>query len=631
MISRIAWTASALILLNPSMMLGQVSVETVLGYKPAQKDVEYETPAPGEISQCKLEVERQGKGSGWVLYGPQGQILRRFVDTNGNRQVDEYRYYQHGLEVYRDIDSNQNNEVDQSRWFNTAGTRWGIDSNEDGKIDRWRILSAEEASREAILALAARDEKRLAAVLFTPEDAKQLKLVNEVASKLLANVQNVPAKMQQAVSSQVITPQTKWVRFDSSMLMPNLIPADSGKSEVDLTVYGNVMAIVETDGEHGFVQIGEMVRVGDVWKLTQIPKPLNGTQLEVADGGILLQPTAALAAITSEGLSPRMRELIDDLRKLDEAAPQADATPAQITQYSVARARLLSQLAAEAGSAEERGMWLRQRLEGIAAATQMGTYPNGLDELKKMERQLREAGTSKDLLAFTVFQRLLAEYNLELQKAEPAERATVQDNWLKALKAYAGEFPESADSADALLQLGITYEFNGDVSEARNWYAKLATDYESTPAAARARGALRRLDLKGKPLVLAGAGLGGGKVDVNAYRGKALAVIFWATWCKPCTEDLPQIQELYRTYQKQGFEIVGVNLDSPGAPIQQYIQNFRVTWPHLHEEGGLESRPALEYGVISLPTMFLVDKNGVVVTSSATVDDLKRLVPELVK
>ena len=138
--------------------------------------------------------------------------------------------------------------------------------------------------------------------------------------------------------------------------------------------------------------------------------------------------------------------------------------------------------------------------------------------------------------------------------------------------------------------------------------------------------------MKGKPIALAGNTLAGGRpLNLASYRGKVTAVIFWATWCKPCTEDLPQIQELYKTYQRKGFEVVGVNLDSPGADIDGYIKNYGVVWPNIHEEGGLESRPALEYGIISLPTMFLVDKTGKVVSNGSSVEDLKKLVPELLK
>lgn len=609
----------------------QVKVETVLSYKPVQQDVEYDQPAPNEVDQCKLEVERQGKGSGWILYGPQGQVLRRFLDTNGDRQVDEYRYFHQGIEVYRDIDTNRDNDVDQFRWLNTAGTRWGIDRTGNGQIDTWKMISAEEASREAILALATDDETRLAAVLIDPADVKSLKLAENVGSQLLQKVSDAGAKMREAASSDVIKRTTQWIRFDSSMLMPNLVPSDPSKGEEDLLIYGNVMAIVETDGETGFVQIGEMVRVGETWKLTQIPRPLDGNQLEVADGGILLQPPLAGAATPSEGLSPRMRELIDELRGLDESAPGAEGSREAMTRYNVARAQALGKLADEAGSAEERSEWLRQRLEGIAAATQMETFPNGLEELKRAERQLRQSGTSRQLLAFAVFQRLLVEYNLELQRADAEDRAKVQEDWLESLKSYVEEFPEVPESADAMLQLAITQEFNGNVSEARTWYGKLVGDYGDTQAAVRARGAMRRLGLKGNRLELSGKSLAGGTIDVASYRGKVLAVVFWATWCKPCTEDLPQIQELYRKHQQDGFEVLGVNLDSPGAPIQQYIQNFKVAWPHLHEEGGLESRPAVDYGVISLPTMFLVDRTGTVVNASATIDDLKQGVPELLR
>src|SRR5262249_22298861 len=145
----------------PAVARAEVKIEDVLAYRPTQKDVEVDTPTAAEIPKCKLEVERQGSGSGWVLYGPQGQILRRFLDTNGDRGVDEFRYFKNGIEVYRDLDTNGNNKIDQSRWLNTAGSRWGIDKNEDERIDSWQILSAEEASREATLALVNRDERRL--------------------------------------------------------------------------------------------------------------------------------------------------------------------------------------------------------------------------------------------------------------------------------------------------------------------------------------------------------------------------------------------------------------------------------------------------------------------------------------
>jgi len=609
----------------------QVDAKTVLAYQPIQKDIEVETPDQSEVGQCKLDVERVGRGSGWALYGPQGQILRRFLDTDGDQKVDEYRYFQHGIEVYRDVDTNGNNEIDQHRWLHTAGSRWAVDENEDGRIDSWKFISAEEASREAIYALAQRDPQRLAAVMVTAKDLQTAGITGAAAKKIQENVRQAQQGMQQALQSKIIGPQTKWIRFDSSMLMPNMIPAQEGKTNKDVLVYENVMAIVETGGESGFVQIGEMIQVGNTWKLTQVPKPLEGDRFEIADSGVLLQPTMTVAGgVPSEGISEEMQAAIDKLRDLDSNAPGANATEQEIVRYNVSRSKLLQDIAAISQTQDEKTMWMRQRLELIAAATQMGTFPNGLDELKRAEAALSQGG-DKNLLAFASFQRMLVNYNLDLQQAGAEDRPKIQEQWLESLKAFVGKFPSAPDSADAILQLAITYEFNGDENSAKGWYQKLVAEFPASQPAARAKGALRRLGLKGQKLVLGGSTLSGQKLDISQYRGKVVAVIFWSTWCKPCTEDLPQIQELYRVYQQEGFEIVGVNLDAPGAPVQQYIQNFKVNWPHIYEEGGLESRPAVEFGVISLPTMFLIDKSGTVVTSSASVEDFKELVPKLTK
>ncbi|MEW4527332.1 redoxin domain-containing protein [Maioricimonas sp. JC845] len=603
-------------------------------YRPVQPGVDYETPDARDFSQCKVEVERSGKSSGWVVLGPQGQVLRRFVDSDGDNVVDQWRYYRHGLEVYRDIDTNGNSEVDQSRWLNTGGTRWGIDTDEDGKIDTWKILSAEEASREAIRAMVTSDARSLQRLMLTAADVQQLKIDRELADKLLANTGNVGQQLQSVLSkSRVIKQSTQWIRFDSSMLMPSLIPSEDGKAANDLYVYENVMALVDTDGQSGFVQIGEMVRVGDVWKLTRVPQPLEGETLEITEGGLLMQPSlASLTVGPTGGLTPEMQELIDKLRKLDEGAPGVNGTRDATVRYNVARAGLLQQLANASATNDERHTWLRQRIDGIAAAVQMGAYPNGLAELKSIEQQIAQTPGDAPLVPYVTFRRVLAEYNTELQTADAADRAKVQEQFLSKLQQFAADFPKAEDTPDALLQLAITNEFNGQVDKAREWYEKLVKDYAESTSATRARGALNRVNLPGSSLQFSGQVLGGGgTLDLSRYRGKVLAVVFWATWCKPCTEELPQLQELYRQYRQQGFEVVGINVDSPGAPIQQYIQQHKVPWPHIHEEGGLESRPAQQFGIITLPTMFLVDKSGKVVSSNVSLDELKTQVPELLK
>ncbi len=611
-----------------------VTIEQILKYRPRHKEVEVETPEAADQAKCKVEVERSGKGSGWVVYGPQGQMIRRFMDTDGDNVVDQWRYFLNGLEVYRDLDTNANNEVDQSRWFNTAGSRWGIDENEDGKIDRWKMISAEEASREAIKAMAAGDAAALGAVLLTEADSKALGLKGEAATSLLDSVKGHDQKLRATLrGSKTILPATKWVRFDSSMLMPSLIPVDMGVSSQELFVYENVMAIVDTGGKTGFVQIGEMVRVGDTWKLTRVPQPLEGESPQVAEAASLMRPamTAVGVPAGATGLTPEVQAIIDQLRKLDEAAPRPDAAKTELIAYNTGRAGLLQKLSEVSTTQEERDLWLRQRIDGVAAGVQMDAYPNGIEELKKVEAEARKGGANSPLVPYAYYRRMMAEANLQMQQAEAAERAEIQTKWMKSLEEFITAYPGSEDTADAMLQLAQTSEFNGKLTDAKSWYERLAGLKREAPATAIAAGALRRLNLKGSALRLAGPALaGGGAIDIARYRGKVVAVLFWATWCRPCTEDLPQMIELYKQHQSQGFEVLGINLDSDGAPIQQYIQQHKVPWPHIHEQGGLQSPIAQQFGIITLPTTFLVDRDGKVASSGASVDDLKKLVPELV-
>jgi thiol-disulfide isomerase/thioredoxin len=610
----------------------QVTVEQIFKYKPVQTDVEIETPAAADMVKCKVEVERNGKSSGWAVYGPQGQghILRRFIDTDGDNVVDQWRYFQHGLEVYRDIDTNADNDVDQSRWLNTAGTRWGIDSDQDGKIDQWKMISAEEASREAIKAMAAGDAQGLAAVLISADDIKTLGITADVAGKLQEAVKDPARQMAAAVQgSALIKPASRWTRFDCSMLMPNVVPAESGVADRDLLVYENVMAIVDTGGQTGVVQIGEMVKVGDVWKITGIPKPLEG-ELFTAEGGLLMQPNLAMSAPVGAELSPEMKQLIEQLQKLDQASPKPESAKADIAAYNTQRAQLLGRLADVATTNDERQTWKRQQIDQIAAAVQLDVFPNGVQALQAIEADLRTKFEGTPLVPYVVYRRMMSEYNSQLVQADASQRVEVQATWLNALKQFITDFPQGEDAPDAMLQLAMAEEFAGKVTDAKGWYTKLASDYGESSAAAVANGALRRLNLKGQMLTLAGPAFGGGgTINVSQYRGKVLVVLFWATWCRPCTEDLPQIQELYRQHKGAGLEIIGVNVDSAGAPVQEYLQQYKVAWPSIHEEGGLQGGVAQQFGVITLPTTFLVDKSGTVVNSAASVDDLKKQVPEL--
>ncbi len=160
------------------------TVDYALKLAPLQGEIQYDIPTAEQAKECKISPEKIGSATAWVVRGPDGGVLRQFIDSNNDNVVDTWSYFRDGLEVYRDIDANFNNKADQYRWFHTAGSRWGLDRNEDGKIDVWKSISAEEAAEEAVAALRTKDPARFARLLLTKDDVAQLGLPKPLADRL---------------------------------------------------------------------------------------------------------------------------------------------------------------------------------------------------------------------------------------------------------------------------------------------------------------------------------------------------------------------------------------------------------------------------------------------------------------
>ncbi|MCA9040184.1 MAG: TlpA family protein disulfide reductase [Planctomycetaceae bacterium] len=600
----------------------------VLKFKPVQEGIEYQTPTADEYPNCKVDVEKNGKASGWVVLGPQGEVLRRFTDTNGDNIVDQWKYYQYGIEVYRDVDSNFDNKVDQCRWLNTAGSRWGIDKNADGKIDEWKVLSAQEASRVAIEAFINNDAAALQQVMMTPQEIKQLGISNELARQIQENLNDVSGQLKKALSAaRGLNSQSRWMRFDATQ--PCLIPADEGKANQDLLVYENAMSIVEAGSETMLVQVGEIVRIGDVWKLTSVPQALIGDSIQLSSG-ILMQPSITSLGNTEAmaGIPEEVQKLLDALQKLDSNSPSPSDNITEIARYNANRADLLEKLVEASSNVEEKNQWLQQMIDGLAAAVQTGGYPKGLDRLIKLEGSLK----GHQLSAYVSYRRILAEYSARLKAATADEdRQQVQSWWLEELEKFSTENTESIDAAEAMFQLALAQEFSGEAREAQKWYEKIAKTHSELSVAKRATGALKRLNSEEQPFRLDGESLTGGKVSSTQYKGKVLLVVYWATWSNRCQEDLPLLKELYEKYRASGFEILGVNIDQTPENVRPYLTKEKISWQQIYEPGGDESPAAMEYGIIMVPTMFLVDKQGTVHSRPSNVEDLQKLLPELLE
>jgi thiol-disulfide isomerase/thioredoxin len=588
--------------------------EQALRLKPIQSDVDLEVPTAIEVSKCIVQGKTGGGVTGWIVFNPAGQLLRRFLDTNRDNKVDLWCYYKSGIEVYRDIDGDFNGKADQCRWLGTAGMRWGLDTDEDGRIDRWRAISAEEVTSEVVAALRNRDVARFKRVLLTSAELESLGLGEvkkaEIAKKTAAAASRF-AKLAQ--SQKVVTNNTKWLHFGASH--PGVLPAGFDGSTKDVIVYDNVSVIVGTDGKHSQIVIGTMIQVAGGWRIVDLPGNLSESQTAGLAPGYFFQQslrTQPELVAGEGGMSETVQKLIRDLEQVDKAIERA-SSPVQLGRLHANRADVLEQLAENAATAEDRDTWIRQYADSVGAAVQSGSYPDGVERLQKLTEKLGKSSADRNLTAFVKFRLLSADYSRSV--AQPSSDYStiqkIQDKWLADLRRFVEDYPKSEDTAEAMLRLAEGEELSGKTEEAIAWYRKIVDSFSSSSIAKKATGAKRRLESVGRSIELNAPSLADGRrVSLSAYRGRTVLIHYWASWCEPCKQDMVLLKAVLAKYAKQGFTMIGVNLDSDRQLALAYLRSNPLPWPQLYEPGGLDSRLATEMGVFTLPTMILIDRQG---------------------
>lgn len=104
--------------------------------------------------------------------------------------------------------------------------------------------------------------------------------------------------------------------------------------------------------------------------------------------------------------------------------------------------------------------------------------------------------------------------------------------------------------------------------------------------------------------------LGGGEARLRGSKGKVVLVNIWASWCKPCVEEIPSLEALYTKEKERGFEILAVNIDTSGhEAVEKFIRRFSVSFPVLLDPSGTIGRL---YGITGVPESFLVNKKGMI-------------------
>ncbi len=117
---------------------------------------------------------------------------------------------------------------------------------------------------------------------------------------------------------------------------------------------------------------------------------------------------------------------------------------------------------------------------------------------------------------------------------------------------------------------------------------------------------------------------------LNQFSGKVIYVDFWASWCLPCRTSFPLLNKLHQKLKDQNFEVVAINLDEDKANAEKFLKDTPVTFTVLHDHNG---EWADKYVVESMPTSFIIDKQGVIrnIHHGFVSDDIKGLEQKIVQ
>jgi len=592
---------------------------------PVFRGVDYDLPAPlvkgtdpaikAAVEACKLEVTAEG----YTVKDGQGKIVRRFLDVNpaktkrageadAGRHLDQWSYYQDGFEVYREVDRDEDGSLDEVRWMNSGGTRIAQVKPVEGggvRVVAWTRISAEEASKVLVQALVGGDNALLESVLATPEELTAIgapKSTLDRATEARADRAKGLAAILATLKATGWTGATTWSRFDGTM--PRVIPVDATpglKNEVIL--YENVAIFADAGNpaanlKLAYLSVPEVVKIGDAWKFVDLPHAVDPAK---PTGGALVSLRSDIFQVGGTG-EPVTTESLKELAAHDAKPLPADAGKRDVADWHVSRVKILQKVVAESTAPETKLIYQKQAVNDLAEATRTDLYPEGLAVLDKFV----QAGGK--IASAAAYRKILVEFDLALEQPG-ADMMKEQKDSLEKFAAFVSAFPKSDEEPEALLQLATMNDFNSDEAEAKKWYARLVKDYPAAEAGKKAEGAIRRLDSDGKVMKLAGPGLDGKPVSLVQYAGKPVVVVYWTA---ADAKELSELGALRDKLGAKGFEIVGVNLDYDKATADAAAKDGPSNMVTIFEPGGMDGRLANEMGIISTPTMILLDAKGLV-------------------